>query len=76
MNSKQANVAIRSSKTLREYALVAGVARLTGINDQTLRDAIQRGDIATYQLADGTTVVRVKDVQQRPKRRPGRQKND
>ncbi len=60
---------------LSEVETVAGASRLTGVPDQTLRNAIERGDVPTHELAGGTIVVRISDVKKRPKTKPGPKAN-
>lgn len=57
-----------------EAVTISGASRIYGVADQTLRSAIERGDLKTYKLACGYEVLHARDVelfaQGRPKRGP------
>lgn len=58
--------------SIDQVALVANAARIAGIADQTFRDAIQRGEVPCYEMADGTRVVRIEDAKNLSTRKRGR----
>jgi hypothetical protein len=46
----------------RQWCLVTGAARLVDLTEGALRKAIQRGDLAVYEAADGTRLVYLPEV--------------
>lgn len=59
---------------LTDYATINGAASLAEVPRSTVWDWVQTGRVRTEQLADGTTVVLVRDVRREAKagRGPGR----
>jgi len=59
-----------------DYDTISGASRLTGVATSTLHCAIEREEIDVEQLASGTRLVKISDVQTwtRQKRPVGRPK--